>query len=271
MIKKYICLPYRTTHYKIITDCKRLIRDIGLLYGQYLHNESDRNFIEINILKKDRNMYIFIYADKTLFTDNPLQLIKNILFENPFFSSEVIAFHGAAIEHDGKAYVFLAPTTSGKTTLTSYLTNKGFNYITDDCVIINKNNYNIIPSITPIHLREGGLQVLKSYRCEPDSICYINNKTIKRYVYNPTNYILCPTPIKNIFFLYRNKNENKIINIKTPETTTMLIKSLITTNQITFEHIKTVSKLSSINCKKVFYNDMDYIYNYICKESEHEQ
>ena len=87
--------------------------------------------------------------------------LDEIIFDNTNYDRRIFALHGAAVEWKGKGYLFLAATASGKTTLASYLTSQGFGYITDDCILLDRVDFQVYPCHTLLHLRDGGVDVLK--------------------------------------------------------------------------------------------------------------
>ena len=110
---------------------------------------------------KNGEKFDITFNRKTFPTIKPLKAIQSILFESTKYDESIFAMHGAAVEHNGEAYLFLAPTNSGKTTLTTYLTMRGFSYITDDCILMDRSNFTVYPHANPIHLRSDGFGILK--------------------------------------------------------------------------------------------------------------
>jgi len=180
--------------------------------------------------------------------------------------SSIFALHGAAVEYNCKAYIFLASTTSGKTTLASYLVSNSFGYITDDCILLDKNNFTIHPVKAPIQLRTGGLKVLKDYKAEPQNIEVIENEKDLRYVYMPDNYINNPLPIEKIFFIRRTANINSLIPMNTTTRITELMKSPIREYPVTSEYIRFISQLTKYECQYLLYHDMNYVIEVIKNE-----
>ena len=115
VINLYITAPFQTT-YTIKTNCKDLSFSACLKYG---NNISKKGFKTDNIIlamKSPDNIYTIENNDLKFETKYPLLEIDNIIFENATHKHGVFALHGAAIEYFGQAYLFLASTTSGKTT-----------------------------------------------------------------------------------------------------------------------------------------------------------
>ncbi len=264
---KYIHLPHQMVTFKIQTKCADIINALSLLYGKYIYSKSpiaESKIYLIEIVERE-NGYMVYYCDNDIFTENPLQATKDIIYENTQYSSSVIALHGAAVEYHRNAYIFIAPTTSGKTTLTSYLTQTGMGYITDDCVLIDRANLSIIPVVTPIHLREGGLNVLTSLNIDLPELEHIQNETINRYVYLPKNCILSPLPIAEIYFIFRNENENVMEEMTNITAVMQLMKSVMVPYQITDSYMNIFKQIAEKGCAKIQYKDLEYVHSLICK------
>ena len=91
----------------------------------------------------------------------PIQVLENLLYITLIPEDSVLALHGAAVAKDGKAYLLLASTTSGKSTLTAFLWKKaGYEYITDDEIFISRKDRCVLPVRKNLSLRQGGYDFL---------------------------------------------------------------------------------------------------------------
>lgn len=91
----------------------------------------------------------------------PIQVLENLLYITLVPEDGVLALHGAAIAKDGKAYLLLASTTCGKSTLTAFLWEKaGYEYITDDEIFISRKDRCVLPVRKNLSLRQGGYDFL---------------------------------------------------------------------------------------------------------------
>ena len=253
----YLNAPFQTT-YSILTDCKTFISSLKLKYGIYLSDVKNEGDISITV-KETLSSYEVTALERTFTVIDPLYEIDRIIFENTKFDQEIFALHGAAVEWDGKAYVFLASTSSGKTTLTSYLCANGFSYITDDCVLLEREHLRIHPYTAPVHLRKDGFDVLKKYKVEPVEYQILHEFPAERYVYTPKNCVLDQLPIGCIFFIERTENENRLSEMSVNNRMSELMKSPITTYKVTTDYLRFISKLAKTNCKKLYYYDMAYV------------
>lgn len=264
MLTVSVHAPFQTS-FTIKTNCKELANSIMLKHGKY----AIESIIEPDIIiiaTKKQSSYSIYFNGNYLKTNAPLRKIEDIMYENRKYDENTFAIHGGAVEYKGEAYLIVAATASGKTTLTSYLISNGFGYITDDCILLNCSNFDIYPFSTPIHLRRGGYNVLKKLGCLPETVMLLDDVYIKRYVYTPENYITQPIPLKKIFFITRTKNSNRIEKMTTNEKITALLKSPITEYKIDSNYLSFISKLASIPCEKLYYSDMNFVAEVIKNE-----
>ena len=186
----------------------------------------------ITVIDKER-------IDTSLFDpgDSFSALNKNLL-NHTRCKPELFVFHGGVMTKDGKAYVFLANTKTGKSTLTMFLSQKGWTFINDDYVIISKNNKHVIPDSYPMHLRKGGLDYLKAEGIHLNNVIYIP------YLYNKQEesgkYIVTlkpisyqELPINGIFMLNRDSEYNGQQRI-VKEPSNLMLKKLLTASLHTY-------------------------------------
>lgn len=90
----------------------------------------------------------------------PIQYLENLLYATLIPEEDVLALHGAAVAKDGKTTLLLASTTSGKSTLTAFLWQAGYEYITDDEIFITRKDFRVQPVRKNLSLRQGGYDLL---------------------------------------------------------------------------------------------------------------
>lgn len=255
----YLTLPFRPI-FSIECNCNKLKTKFLLQYGIYTKEHIDTAAdISFRITRRDQG-YIFSYPEGSHYTETPLLDIGRYISQKTTLKDDILALHGAALEYNGQAYVFLAPTTTGKTTLTSYLSSSGFGYITDDCVIIDRNDFKVHPYSTPIHLRDGGVAVLQKLGTLPIDLMTVEEASIsRRHVYTPLNTVTHAVPLKRIYFIERNEKENKLIPMSSTERATELMKSPITPYDITSDYIKLIMRLAKTDCQRLIYADMSFV------------
>jgi hypothetical protein len=250
----YIKRPFQQPNYEIISDDNKLLDMLRLQYGPFICDYPLPDTYCINA---------------EVFTYNPLYEIDSIIFETTVYDSSILALHGSSVEWNGKAYLFLAGTFSGKTTLASYLTSSGFGYITDDCILIDRDSFEVYPYNCPIQLRDGGLEVLEKLGKVPPNLQFLDDAVIQRYIYTPQNCVTQPLPLGGIYFIELNEIENMIVDISTNEKMTELMKSPITNYAITPEYLKLIARLSQKVCGKLIYKDMEFVAKTIKAGEQH--
>ena len=204
--------------------------------------------------------YTVTIENMVMNTAHPIFHLNRFLFDNPSYDDNILALHGAAIEWRGQCHVFLASTTTGKTTLASYLTHCGCGYLTDDCVLLDRKSYMVYPFSTPFHLREGGLNVLKKYNASPkNSSKLFERDGDYRYVYTPKNTVECAIPLREIFFLERTETENALLPMSATDKLAALLKSPITVYPITAEYLRLLSEIGKNYCKCLKYCDINFV------------
>ena len=155
-------------------------------------------------------------------------LMHNIKCDPRFF-----VFHGGVLEKNGSAYVFLADSGMGKSTLMAYLSQQGWSYINDDYVIISKGRRSVIPDDYPIHLRIGGLEYLRHEGIVVNPDAYIpyqyseNKRENGKYVVKLSSCNNLELSVKCIFMLDR-KPENEGKQRFSKESFNIVIKRLLT-------------------------------------------
>ena len=240
----------------IVTDDNNIFDGLLLKYGKYATiyagEETPNNTIEAYT---NENGYTVKYKNEIYYVTSAIQAIIELIGKNRKYDESVYAMHGAAIEKDGQAYLFLARTGTGKTTLTAYLTLNGFGYITDDCILVHKDNLNISPCSTPIQMREGGLKVLKSYFPDFDEEL---KQVSDRYALFSGRCIERTLPIKEIFFINRT-DTNEIRELSSMEKNQLLLKSSLTEHKLNADILRFVSKLSKVKCSELKYKDLDFV------------
>ena len=259
-MKILFLIPIFQPKCSIITNCSLLERQLYLKYGKYLSSTSTPTDYMIRATKTENN-YTIETPTENFESDSPLHEIDKFLFDHTEYDPRVLALHGAAVEWKGKCHLFLAATTSGKTTLTSYLCQNGFGYLTDDCILLDRQSLCVHPFATPIQLRSGGVEVLKHYNALPSNLERLEEgDTLVRYVYTPSNIPSKAVPLANLFFIERTDDENALMEMSTTERITALMKSPITNYPITGEYLRFLSTLAkSIPCYRLHYCNMNYV------------
>ena len=82
----------------------------------------------------------------------------------------LIAIHAAAVSHDKECIVLPAKAGNGKSTLTSALIGSGFQYCTDELVLLKRQTHTVQAVPVGIALKPGSWPVLKSFHPELEDL-----------------------------------------------------------------------------------------------------
>ena len=254
--------PFHYPDFIIKTNNPRFASELKKIFRSYISEDDAGNEVmEIGVDFDGQTAKITL-DNKTWQSDDALQEISNILYENIHIINGIFAMHAAAVSIGDKSAVMTAPTGTGKTTLTTYLIHKGFDYLTDDCVFIDLADFSVIPCGNDIHLREGGVEVLKQHHIQPKSIERFEDETIQRFLFAPQNTIKEKKELGVILFLERCQ-ENRVQEISTSERLMELMKSPLTPYSIHREYLEFLRRLAQKPCMKLFYRDMDFVADYL--------
>ena len=238
------------------TEDRALLKNLRLKYGQYLL-DGDNNKAEFRLCEQENGKYKAIGDGKTIEVDSSLNYISAFLTRTRTFSPKILALHGAAVAYGGNAYLFLAPTTGGKTTLTAWLTERGADYITDDCILINRETLEVYPCTTPIHLRTGGVTVLREQNALPEGLEHLDAPGFERWVFTPKNRVSGPVPLGKIYFLSRT-DQNRHVPLSSNDAFIRLLKSPMTEYPVTPSHLQIMSRLTTTAPCELQYRDMTF-------------
>ena len=90
-----------------------------------------------------------IQADPWLLSNE----IRHLLVEEALRRSDAIAIHAAAVARAGRAIVLVGESGAGKTTLTLQLASAGWDYVTDDLVVVDARG-RLMPFPKPLGIKE---------------------------------------------------------------------------------------------------------------------
>lgn len=205
---------------------------------------------------------------------NPMGLIQDFIYEHTVVREPYFVFHGGAVTNGEDAYLFLASTTTGKTTLITYLTQMGYAYLNDDCVCMDMNTLQVMPYSAPIHLRRGGLSYLQSV-LPPDRLpdtMQIQAPAAVRYVYLPKKRTASAAHLKQIFLLNRTEDPSVPDSCQPlPASQTMyrLFTSALIPYAMSGRYIRFFQKLTPL-CRLLTYHDAPYAAALLPKVNAHE-
>ena len=253
-----IARPYNKV-YLIKTNDERIETTLNRIFGPYICNDVLLPGKPIEV-EYDGNGFKVMVDNVVIRTEKPIEFIMNYMYEDTSISNGITAFHGAAIEYQDSAILFLGRTGAGKTTLTYYLVANGYKYVTDDCILIDNKTMRVIPYSMPLHLRAGGVEVLKNLGVN------VSNLEECQYSEQEERFVECVEstdkhnlPIEHIFFIERNPYGSLISDISIFDRIKKTISSLFVPCTIDHELLAVISGISLCNCHILNCSDLQSV------------
>lgn len=138
------------------------------LLHKRLENDTGKKICTVKYIAGEKKMEYYLPGSKNsgdICTEakrdfDALQVIENLMYLTLEPKEGFITLHGGAVAENGKAIILSASTTSGKSTLVSFLRLRGYECITDDEIFISQQTMQIEPVYKEMSLRQGGYDIL---------------------------------------------------------------------------------------------------------------
>lgn len=233
-----------------IPFCKEIIRiecenrkaeeRLALHYWPFISYSECENYNQKNLVffrqVKDKLFFSYKEVNQCIpITDeiNLPWLIKRIIHGTIQEEEDYVFLHGACLGKNGKAFILMGPTKTGKSTLSAYLIAKGYEYYTDDCVILNCKNKEIEPYRKLIEMRERTEKVLDIYGIELSSFSLKDDVLMQNYLYLlPSNLSTEVNHLAAMFFLSRDEKQEEINILSSYEAIKQCTYNLYCTSRI---------------------------------------
>lgn len=186
----------------------------------------------------------------------PFQEVSDFISRQLAADQSLFLLHGSAVAHMAEGHLFLAVSGSGKTTLAAYLCEAGFPYIAEDCIYLDRESLCALPYYRPIHLREGGLDVLQGLGLHPDAVW---DPMLKRYILHPQAYCESPILIRHIHFIQRSETENRVTPLSAPERIAQLLHAPRVTYPMNRDYLSFIMRLARVDCDELLFHDLDFV------------
>ncbi len=167
-----------------------------------------------------------------------------------------LCYHAGGVEKNGNAVLFVAPTQTGKSTLVTFLTQKGFSYISDDSITVDASSLCVVCDPKPLRLRLESVSVLEKQGCVIHGEIS-NDKRFPRIIHMPKNVARGVIPISKIFFIARTES-NKCKKMPPNVAVQLLNQNLMYDTMAGISSLKCGIALAE-KCYSLEYSDMNYV------------
>lgn len=131
---KSIFLDIHGIRLKILSDTTSSVDAIRRNFGYFITTGKRYDYV----IHEEQLRYLFS-SDKWGVTGALLHHLSILL------NSDYLFFHGSCVAKNGKALAFIGPSFSGKTTLALMCVKQGFEILSDDVVMIRKDDFSVMP------------------------------------------------------------------------------------------------------------------------------
>jgi len=145
------------------------IKDIlKFLYGNIPEVDSAEPHVTLRIERDtEEDKWALHNGERRLYHGDSLEGLANILVGETIHhltdkSDGGMALHAAALSREGRAVILPGRSGAGKSTLSTWLTRRGFNYLTDELIFIPENTRSVSYFTRPINIKQWGLAAVDS-------------------------------------------------------------------------------------------------------------
>ena len=183
-----------------------------------------------------------------------------------------ISFHGAAMAKDGCACIFLCPTEGGKSTLSLYLYQNGYEYISDDRVEVTTETQTVTGRYKPIELRPGGYRLLRSLGVlSGEEVEFDAFPSRERYRFYPQKSGNTAVPLREIFLINRTEEHNGVRLVEKSEAIRIMMENVMEPVPVNGEYLRALSFLAEKMRSEVSYCNLSFLTEVLERGTTHEQ
>lgn len=262
--KVYIAIPYVTPALEI--DCSRsnattYLEHLFFPYAKY--NPRRNDYFKISFADCcDGKIRVYHRYSKGQEIKDIIRYIEAFIIRNAYATDGYIMLHGGAISRNGKAVAILGNSYAGKSTATAYFCAKGFEYLTDDRVLVNANTLQVMPFQRKIMLRSNTTSLLKEIYNISISTNEIDLNGIQRSIYEPTAEVTRTSYLEKIIILNRRMSGGICSdNLKQGEALETLM--MYGMNVKNYMHIDRYRKISRCGVSEVYYSNLLDLEKYV--------
>lgn len=275
MFEVFVTSPYFYPDFLIKTDSEEIFESFSSIYYSSFTSMENKHVPKgthiIKILKKNKDFVIFLEntsftKNTTICTDSPFLYVSKYIQQKRKLCPDFFALHAAAIHKGGETWVLLGNTNTGKTTFVMAMIAKGFQYVTDDCIIIDLHSQKIVPYYQPLKLRKGGVDILRQNYIPIPQLCHVYDSVFDRYIYHPQKPVIRELTVTKLFHLVRANHGFCYEQLNSFDSFQCLIKSGLICQSVSQDWISCASAFSKKGITRIeFCNFSDLLEYFLGK------
>lgn len=264
MKKLFLMLPNVEPKLEITCHDEKIMEYLYNMFSPYMSQQAVKEKYEPLIFYKNNDNELMVEKNdgKEKLDTDIVTYLETYLLENSCVDKGYLMLHGGGVAYNNHAFIFLANSMVGKSTLITHLCMEGFEYITDDRLIIDTTEKMVLPFAKTIMLRPDGKKILISQYEHNFTTQSFEYKRRSREFYYPG---LCKegrTEISCIFILVRQEGQKirREVIQKTNRVNELLKYSMSIKG---CKNISEFVKLSNIRMEILYYSDLNEISSFI--------
>ncbi|MFT5112462.1 MAG: hypothetical protein ACI8P9_001786 [Parasphingorhabdus sp.] len=221
----------------MVDDLDFLLRDTRDLGGEVQTRfvvKSSQDGEAIEIWRKDQRKYKN-KNNGSIATYLAGEIIYHLIDKN---SSELV-LHAGCVEKNGRAILIPGVSGAGKSSLCSWLTRRGYHYLTDELVSVCPGKSEIEAFTRPLNIKTNGLEVVLNSVLDkdnpPDMLTGTISTLISHRCFNPDYQFSLPKPAMVVFPRYSSSADYEL-NELTPAKTALLLMQVFVNARNFSEH-----------------------------------
>lgn len=265
--KMYISIPYVTPALEIRCTSLSVISYLEHLFFPYVNYDPGRNdyFKMSFVLCGDGKIRVYDDNGNGREVRSVIRYVESFIIKNAYAINGHIMLHGGAVSRNGKAIAIVGNSFAGKSTATAYCCSRGFEYVTDDKVLINTDTFEIIPFQRKIMLRPDTANLLQEkYRIK---LCTskLRLRGIERDYYTPNTFTTQTPYLKKVIIL--NRVSNCTFSVEEIEYGNAVKRLLMYgMNAKNYKHVDRYRKIANCGVSEVTYSDLADLEDYLLEE-----
>lgn len=262
--KVYISIPYVTPALEIDCDKSNVTSYLEHLFFPYVKYDPQRNdYFKISFIDcNDGKTRVYHSFSNGREIESIVRYVESFIIKNTYAINGYIMLHGGAISLEGKAVVIVGNSFAGKSTAIAYFCSKGFEYLTDDRVLINTNTLEVTPFQRKIMLRPDAVDVLAEKHNISIDTKRFKLENIERNFYTPSLRVRRIPYLKKTILLNRQISGDFCVkSIEYGEATERLL--IYGMNVKNYKHIDRYRKIAECGVSEVHYTNLYDLENYI--------
>ena len=224
---------FHTACVEIVSSAESVFNHINILFQDAVGLQSQPSICSFRVDHIDNRFTVFKDND-VIFTDEDSveavnSLMNTVKYELIKGISDKLALHAALVSDESGSILVPGVSGSGKSSFTAWLLQHGFRYHSDELVLIDLQNQEVIPFTRPIMIKRSGLSATLDmlHLSENNEELLVGRyaSSIPHRLINK-DYVKKPPTIRAIVFpTYSQDDKNDFSRLSSAQTTIELMRS----------------------------------------------